>query len=57
MTKEQIAQTIDHAVLKPEYTEKDLQIHAQMCMKNKVYSMCVKPCDVHQPKHFWRAQA
>lgn len=45
-TKEQVAQAIDHAVLKPEYTISDLQIHAQMCMKYKVYSMCVKPCDI-----------
>jgi len=44
--KEQVAQTIDHAVLKPEYSISDLQIHAQMCMKYKVYSICVKPCDV-----------
>lgn len=45
-TKQQVAQTIDHAVLKPEYTITDLQIHAQMCRKYKVFSMCVKPCDV-----------
>lgn len=45
-SKEQVAQTIDHAVLKPEYSVTDLQIHAQMCMKYNVYSMCVKPCDV-----------
>lgn len=44
--KEQVAQTIDHAVLKPEYSVQDLQIHAQMCIKHKVYSMCVKPCDI-----------
>jgi deoxyribose-phosphate aldolase len=49
-TKEKVAQTIDHAVLKPEYTEMDLQIHAQMCIKNKVYSMCVRPCDVQSAK-------
>ncbi len=45
-TKEQVAQTIDHAVLKPEFSMADLQIHAQMCMKKNVYSMCVKPCDI-----------
>ncbi len=45
-TKEQVAQTIDHAVLKPEFSVADLQIHAQLCMKYKVYSMCVKPCDI-----------
>src|SRR5690554_1552713 len=45
-TKQDVARTIDHAVLKPEYTITDLQIHAQMCMKYGVYSMCVKPCDI-----------
>jgi deoxyribose-phosphate aldolase len=45
-TKEEVAQKIDHAVLKPEFSIADLQIHAQMCMKKKVYSMCVKPCDI-----------
>jgi len=45
-TKEQVAKTIDHAVLKPEQTLADLQSNALMCIENKVYSMCVKPCDV-----------
>ncbi len=49
-TKEQVAQTIDHAVLKPEFTEADLKMHAQMCIKYKVYSMCVKPCDISAAK-------
>lgn len=41
-----MAATIDHAVLKPEFTEEDLTKHADMCIRNKVYSMCVKPCDI-----------
>lgn len=45
-TKEQVAQTIDHAVLKPEQTLADLKANAEMCIENKVFSMCVKPCDV-----------
>lgn len=45
-TKQQVAATIDHAVLKPEFTDKDLKEHAQMCIDNGVFSMCVKPCDV-----------
>jgi deoxyribose-phosphate aldolase len=49
-TKEHVARTIDHAVLKPDFTEADLNIHAQMCMKYNVYSMCVKPCDVSVAK-------
>ncbi|WP_319482073.1 deoxyribose-phosphate aldolase [uncultured Draconibacterium sp.] len=49
-TKEQVAQTIDHAVLKPEQTLADLKANAEMCIKNKVFSMCVKPCDIKAAK-------
>lgn len=45
-TKEQVAKTIDHAVLKPEYTDSDIEQHAVMCKQFGVYSMCVRPCDV-----------
>jgi deoxyribose-phosphate aldolase len=45
-TKKQVAKTIDHAVLKPEMTDTDLKAHAQMCIDNDVFSMCVKPCDI-----------
>ena len=45
-TKQEVAATIDHAVLKPESTDKDLQENAAMCIENGVFSMCVKPCDV-----------
>lgn len=47
-TKQQVAKTIDHAVLKPEYTDADLAKHARMCIENQVFSMCVKPCDIKQ---------
>ena len=47
-TKQQVAKTIEHAVLKPEYTDVDLAKHARMCIENKVFSMCVKPCDIKQ---------
>lgn len=49
-TKEQVAKTIDHAVLKAEFTDDDLKKHAQMCIENGVYSMCVKPCDIKTAK-------
>ncbi|MFW5755518.1 MAG: deoxyribose-phosphate aldolase [Tangfeifania sp.] len=49
-TKEQVAKTIDHAVLKPEFTMEDLQKHAKMCIDNGVFSMCVKPCDIAAAK-------
>jgi deoxyribose-phosphate aldolase len=45
-TKKQVAQTIDHAVLKPEQTLADLEENAKMCIENDVFSMCVKPCDI-----------
>ncbi|MBW6536433.1 MAG: deoxyribose-phosphate aldolase [Mariniphaga sp.] len=50
MTKEEVAKTIDHAVLKPDFTDEDLLKHAQMCIENTVFSMCVKPCDIKSAK-------
>jgi len=49
-TKKQLAQTIDHAVLKPENTDADLIANAGMCIKNQVLSMCVKPCYIKAAK-------
>lgn len=49
-TKQQVAKTIDHAVLKPEYTNLDLVKHAKFCIENGVYSMCVRPCDIKAAK-------
>jgi len=49
-TKKQVAQAIDHAVLKPEQTDTDLQQNAKMCIENEVFSMCVKPCDIKAAK-------
>lgn len=45
-TRDEVAARIDHAVLKPEFTDKDLKEHAGMCMQNGVFSMCVKPGDI-----------
>ena len=45
-SKEDVARAIDHAVLKPEFTDADIVKNAEMCIKYGVYSMCVKPCDV-----------
>ncbi len=49
-TKKQVAQTIDHAVLKPETTDRELAANAKMCIDNDVFSMCVKPCDIKTAK-------
>lgn len=45
-TVKEVAATIDHAVLKPEFTTADVRKHAEMCRKRQVKSMCVRPCDV-----------
>ena len=45
-TVAQVAATIDHAVLKPDFTAGDVQAHARMCIARGVKSMCVRPCDV-----------
>lgn len=45
-TVEEVAATIDHAVLKPNFTDTDIINHAQMCIARAVKSMCVRPCDV-----------
>ncbi len=50
MTLKEIAKTIDHAVLKPDFTDADLEQHAKMCMESGVFSMCVKPCDIKAAK-------
>ena len=45
-TRSEIAARIDHAVLKPETTVDDLRRNASMCVRERVASMCVRPCDV-----------
>ena len=45
-TRKQVAQTIDHAVLKPYATEQDVVDACKMCNKLGVASICVRPCDV-----------
>ncbi len=42
----EVAATIDHAVLKPNFTDADVEKHAKMCVARGVKSMCVRPCDV-----------
>lgn len=45
-TVQEVASTIDHAVLKPDQTETDLREHAALCMERGVASMCVRPSDI-----------
>jgi len=41
-----VAKTLDHAVLKPEYSSVDLAAHAGMCGDRGVGCLCVRSCDV-----------
>ncbi len=45
-TQEKIAATIDHAVLKPSFTDSDITKGCQLGKKYKVASVCVRPSDV-----------
>ena len=45
-TVQKVASTIDHAVLKPDQTETDLQANATLCIERGVASLCVRPCDI-----------
>jgi len=56
-TKQQVAATIDHAVLKAEFGDKELIENALMCKEMGVYSMCVKPCDVKSAKELLKDSA
>lgn len=43
---QEVAATIDHAVLKPNQTEDDVRSAADLCIKYKTASLCVRPCDI-----------
>ncbi len=45
-TVAEVAAKIDHAVLKPNFTNADVEKNARMCQARGVFSMCVRPCDV-----------
>lgn len=45
-TREQVAKVIDHAVLKPTFTDADVAAHARMCIERGVGNLCVRPTDV-----------
>jgi len=42
----EVAKTLDHAVLKPEFSRADLAAHAAMCVARGVGCICVRSCDV-----------
>ncbi|MBM4034579.1 MAG: deoxyribose-phosphate aldolase [Planctomycetes bacterium] len=45
-TREQVAKVIDHAVLKPTFTDADVVANARMCAARGVGNYCVRPTDV-----------
>jgi len=45
-TREQVAKVIDHAVLKPTFTDADVVAHCRMCVQRGVGNICVRPTDV-----------
>jgi deoxyribose-phosphate aldolase len=47
-TRSQIAKLIDHAVLHPTVTDKDVSINCELVKKYNVASLCVKPYHVKQ---------
>jgi deoxyribose-phosphate aldolase len=42
----QVAKMIDHAILHPTIQDKDVEIHAKLCIDLDVASLCVKPYHV-----------
>ncbi len=45
-TREQIAKTIDHSVLKPDFKTSDVEAGAAIALKYDVASYCIRPTDV-----------
>jgi deoxyribose-phosphate aldolase len=45
-TLEQVAKTIDHSILKPDFTYADVEAGAQLALKYNTASYCIRPMDV-----------
>jgi deoxyribose-phosphate aldolase len=45
-TLEQVAKTIDHSILKPDFTYADVEAGAQLALKINTASYCIRPMDV-----------
>ena len=52
ITRDVLAQRIDHAVLRPEATSDDLRAGCEMCARCGVFSICVRPCDVAEARRW-----
>jgi len=49
-TREMLAGMMDHAVLKPNCTDEDIRINAELCMAYGIGDLCVRPTDVAYAK-------
>lgn len=45
-TLEQVAKTIDHSILKPDFTDGDVRAGAELVLKYNTASYCIRPMDV-----------
>lgn len=45
-TLEQVAKTIDHSILKPDFTYADVAAGAELALKYETASYCIRPMDV-----------
>lgn len=45
-TLEQVAKTIDHSILKPDFSYADVEAGAQLALKFNTASYCIRPMDV-----------
>jgi len=45
-TLEQVAKTIDHSILKPDFTYADVEAGAKLALKYNTASYCIRPMDV-----------
>ena len=44
-TLEQVAKTIDHSILKPDFTYADVEAGAELALKFNTASYCIRPMD------------
>jgi deoxyribose-phosphate aldolase len=52
MTKQQLAQVIDHTLLRSDATQADLEMQAELAVAYGVYGFCVHPTDVRFVRRF-----
>ncbi|GAA2957639.1 deoxyribose-phosphate aldolase [Microbacterium schleiferi] len=52
ITEAQLAATIDHAILKPEFTRDDVDAQLTIARDWKVFSVCVRPSDIAHAVQF-----